>query len=512
MLATWPSSTSELLVSLLPSRTAGASRRDANPDLFLRRDDPTSPYRPIGKATRWGTQGIVESGACLTGRGSEHSDVVITCSLSDIAERPEGVPSRYFYTPRQCRHMLRRAARRGRELPERLRRALERQARLTEYLQIVARRKPTRKSNDEAEALRPARQAKKSPITAATLFTGIGAPEAAMPDWNWLWGAEVDQFAATVLAARFPGSANLGDVTADDFVERAKFHGRPDVLVWGAPCQPFSIAGRRLGLDDPRGNLALVGLKIVREIEPHWFIFENVPGILSSSHGSDFAVFLSAVEDAGYLGAWRVLDSAWFGVPQRRRRVFFVGHRGDWRPPAAVLFQREAMFGHEPPCVDGETSYAGTLMTRSTEQYIPDVGEQGLYAFLQSDDGSGVSFWTADDDSDLGMDAGWAGTLTTRSIQDKMPDHNDRFYGLFQDGDRLRTTHATRMRAPPGVPDRVHRSSVAGRKGPGPPPLPGARQLHGGAGHPVDPRPHRCLRRSWRSTSPRRGSQRRWRR
>src|SRR5205085_6630630 len=99
-------------------------------------------------------------------------------------------------------------------------------------------------------------------------------------------------------------------------------------------------AGERLGLEDPRGDLTLVGLKIVRELAPRWFCYENVLGLLSSSDGSDFGTFLSAVEDAGYVGTWRVLNSRWFGVPQRRRRIFFVGHRGDdWRPPVAVLQQ-----------------------------------------------------------------------------------------------------------------------------------------------------------------------------
>jgi DNA (cytosine-5)-methyltransferase 1 len=462
--ATWPSSPSEMFVDVLLD---GSCRR-TSPDCLLRRED--GRWEPLGrsKARRWGTQGILERGACLTGRGSEHPDVVITCSLSDIAERPDSVPSRYFYTPRQCRHMLRRAARRGKTLPERLRRALERQARVTEYLEIVRRprRRPTRR---EAEVPRPAPLAgNKSHIAAvkaASLFSGIGAPEAAMPDWNWLWGAEIDPFCSAVLAERLPNCANLGDVTADGFVERAKPHGRPDVVVFGSPCQAFSIAGRRLGMDDPRGNLALVALRIVREIAPRWFVFENVPGLLSStsdgSDVSDFGAFLAAVEDAGYLGAWRVLDARWFGVPQHRRRIFLVAHRGeDWRPPVAVLLQRESMFAHAPPRIDAaapgsgemgrEGCHARALMTRSAIQYMPDVG--GLYAFLQSDDDS-VSFWTAADDPDLGTDDGRAGTLTTRSIQDKMSDHNDRFYGLFQDGDRLRRPTPRECERLQGFPD-----------------------------------------------------------
>jgi hypothetical protein len=108
-------------------------------------------------------------------------------------------------------------------------------------------------------------------MTAATLFSGIGAPEMAMPEWRWLWHAEIEKFPAAVMRERHPASVNLGDVTAEDFVERAIAIGRPDVLVFGSPCQSYSVAGKRLGLDDPRGNLALVALGIAARLEPTLF-------------------------------------------------------------------------------------------------------------------------------------------------------------------------------------------------------------------------------------------------
>ena len=98
-------------------------------------------------------------------------------------------------------------------------------------------------------------------MNAATLFSGIGAPETAMPHWQWAWHAEIEKFPAAVLATRHPESTNLGDVSADDFADRAGAIARPDVLVFGSPCQSFSVAGKRLGLDDPRGNLALVRIR-----------------------------------------------------------------------------------------------------------------------------------------------------------------------------------------------------------------------------------------------------------
>ena len=183
----------------------------------------------------------------------------------------------------------------------------------------------------------------------ATLFSGIGAPEIAAPAIDWVWHAEIDLFPSAVMAHHH-GTPNLGDVTADDFIERAKQHGPIDILVAGSPCQSFSVAGKRLGLDDPRGNLALVTLGICRQLKPRWLVFENVPGLLTSGKGDDFAAFLDQMEKCGYSGGWRVLDAQYAGVAQRRRRVFVVGHLGDdWRPPAAVLFEPESLRWDTPP-------------------------------------------------------------------------------------------------------------------------------------------------------------------
>jgi DNA (cytosine-5)-methyltransferase 1 len=143
-------------------------------------------------------------------------------------------------------------------------------------------------------------------MKAATLFTGIGAPETAMPEWEWMWGAEINPFAGAVMAARHPRVRNLGDVNAyglsvSKFIERARRFDRPDIVVWGSPCVSFShAAGRRLGLKDRRGDLALVGLAIIGALKPQYFVFENVPGLLSSNGGRDFGAFLGQVEKFGY--------------------------------------------------------------------------------------------------------------------------------------------------------------------------------------------------------------------
>jgi len=122
-----------------------------------------------------------------------------------------------------------------------------------------------------------------------------------------------------------------------------------DILVGGTPCQSFSVAGLRKGLDDPRGNLALVYLGIADKARPRWIVWENVPGVLSSNEGRDFGAFLGGLAELGYGFAYRVLEAQYFGVPQRRRRVFVVGYLGDWRPAAKVLFEFHSLQGHNPP-------------------------------------------------------------------------------------------------------------------------------------------------------------------
>src|SRR5678816_3428103 len=103
-----------------------------------------------------------------------------------------------------------------------------------------------------------------------TLFSGIGAPEAAMPWIDWRWCAEIDPFACAVLTHHYPQTRNLGDVNEID----AGTIEPVDLVVFGSPCQSWSVAGNRLGLDDPRGNLALVALRLINCIRPRWMVFE----------------------------------------------------------------------------------------------------------------------------------------------------------------------------------------------------------------------------------------------
>jgi DNA (cytosine-5)-methyltransferase 1 len=204
----------------------------------------------------------------------------------------------------------------------------------------------------------------------ASVCSGIEAATVAWEPLGWkpVWLSQFDpehnykrgiDFPSQVLQHHYPHVPNLGDMTKireNDTYKGSEF----DLLVGGTPCQAFSIAGLRAGLGDERSNLALEYIRILGEKQPRWFVWENVPGVLSSNGGADFACILSGFtgrditaqkfEKAGviegdfYSIAWRVLDSQHFGVPQRRRRVFVVGHLGkDWRPPVAVLFERESL-------------------------------------------------------------------------------------------------------------------------------------------------------------------------
>ena len=180
--------------------------------------------------------------------------------------------------------------------------------------------------------------------------------------WKPQWFSEIEKFPSAVLAHHYPDVPNLGDMTK--FKEWP--NDRPiDVLVGGTPCQSFSVAGLRKGLGDPRGNLMLTYLAIAERYRPRWLVWENVPGVLSSNGGRDFGTFLGALGQIGYGFAYRVLDAQFYGVPQRRRRVFVVGYLGDWRRAAAVLFERHSLQGHPAPSRKARQETAGTVTTRA---------------------------------------------------------------------------------------------------------------------------------------------------
>ena len=181
-----------------------------------------------------------------------------------------------------------------------------------------------------------------------SVCSGIEAATVAWHSLGWKAAgfAEIEKFPSAVLKERFPDVTNYGDMTKFKEWENV---GTVDLLVGGTPCQSFSVAGLRKGLADPRGNLMLTFGAIAHHFKARWVVWENVPGVLSSNKGRDFGTFLGMLAELGYGFAYRVLDAQFFGVPQRRRRVFVVGCLGSWLNAAKVLFDSESLSGNPPP-------------------------------------------------------------------------------------------------------------------------------------------------------------------
>ena len=219
------------------------------------------------------------------------------------------------------------------------------------------------------------------PLKYISLFSGIEAATVAWRPLGWepIAFAEIDPFPKAVLAHHYPGVPDLGDMTKVDW---RKYRGTVDLVCGGSPCQAFSIAGLRKALDDPRGQLMLEYLRACHEIGPEWIVWENVPGVLSADGGRAFGSLLAGVAELWPDGgaAWRVLDAQFFGVAQRRRRVFFVVNTRDWRRAAPVLFERESLRWDYPSGREKREALTGGL-----------AGGTGTPTWCAADSGAGMS-------------------------------------------------------------------------------------------------------------------------
>lgn len=177
-----------------------------------------------------------------------------------------------------------------------------------------------------------------------SIFSGVEAATLAWEPLGWepMAFSEIEPFPCAVLAERWPDVPNLGDITKVDW--KNEIHGAVDLVVGGSPCQSFSVAGKREGLKGASG-LMFEYIRCVQELRPSWFLWENVPGALTSENGDAFGQLLSEMDELGYSLAWRVLDAQFFGVAQRRRRLFLVGHLGA-ESPAEVLFEPDCLSGN----------------------------------------------------------------------------------------------------------------------------------------------------------------------
>ena len=216
----------------------------------------------------------------------------------------------------------------------------------------------------------------KCDLTYATVCSGIECMSAAVAPlggWRPVFFSEIEPFPCALLKHRYPTVPNLGDMTkikaekigeekwritnGTDAVELA---GRLGCLAGGTPCQDVSVAGKRAGMAEgsgTRSSLAFHFARLCRELQPRWVLWENVPGVLTSNGGRDFAHFVRSIGECGYSVVYRVLDAQYVrvvglprGVPQRRRRCWLVGHLGDdWRTPTEVLFEPQGVRGDSPP-------------------------------------------------------------------------------------------------------------------------------------------------------------------
>lgn len=233
-------------------------------------------------------------------------------------------------------------------------------------------------------------------ITYGSICSGIEAATVALHPLGWRaeWFAEIEPFPSAVLAYRWPEVSNLGDMTKLARQVLAGSIAAPEVLVGGTPCQAFSVAGMRAGLADPRGALTIKYVELADAVdhvrtargEPECIVvWENVPGVLSDK-GNAFGCFLGALvgesdalqpsggkwTDAGCVygprrtAAWRVLDAQYFGLAQRRRRVFVVASARAGFDPAAVLFEREGVRRDTAPSRGEGQDVAGTISSRTT--------------------------------------------------------------------------------------------------------------------------------------------------
>ena len=242
-------------------------------------------------------------------------------------------------------------------------------------------------------------------VTYGSVCSGIEAASVAWEPLGWraAWLSEIDVFPSAVLAHRFPAVMNLGDMTKIPELVASGDVSAPDVLVGGTPCQAFSVAGMRAGLRDPRGQLTIKFVEIADAIDdvrrcrdelPAIIVWENVPGVLSDK-GNAFGCFLGALagedcelqpaggkwSNAGCVFgparaiAWRVLDSQYFGVAQRRRRVFVVASARTGFDPSAILFEFDGMRRDTPPSRGAGEETAGTLASRTGAGGFPGTDE-----------------------------------------------------------------------------------------------------------------------------------------
>ena len=203
-------------------------------------------------------------------------------------------------------------------------------------------------------------------LTGVSLFAGVGGFDLAMErnGVKVVATVEIDKKCNEVLAKQFPNAKQFTDVktvTGKELID-VGFNPANGIITGGFPCQDLSVAGKRAGLAGERSGLFWEIRRLVEETQTEWFILENVPGLLSSNGGKDFGIVLGEMADLGYSIGWRVLDAQYFGVPQRRRRVFIVGnHSGNPERILKVLFERKGVRRNTTQSQQARQEFAGSI-------------------------------------------------------------------------------------------------------------------------------------------------------
>lgn len=287
----------------------------------------------------------------------------------------------------------------------------------------------------------------KEKLRVGSTFSGVGGADIGLEraGFELAWTCEYDEWKRSILKAHWPSVTHYEDIR--DLSEPPSV----DLLVGGFPCQDLSVAGKRRGFDGERSILAFEFLRIAESLRPRWLLLENVPGLLSSNHGRDLARLLDEVGTIGYGWAYRILDARYFGVPQRRRRVFIVARRADpeldtraaaeralralWEgssgdptpgwPPRAILTTRAG------DCAEGggivgthgnaESSVTGTLTRMYSEQSGQDyIGGAGV---LTSSAYRKAKRAASDQDDETWTNDGIANTLNAFDAGDTRTTH-----------------------------------------------------------------------------------------
>lgn len=202
-------------------------------------------------------------------------------------------------------------------------------------------------------------QIKPTQPTVGSLFAGIGGFDLGFEQAGFKteWQVEIDPVCREVLADRFPHAQQFEDVRT---VLPELWH--TDVIIGGFPCQDVSTAGKRRGLHGKRTGLFFDAMRIVATLKPRWLVLENVVGLINSNHGRDLQTVIETLAQCGYVGFWRVLDSRYFGVPTKRRRVFIVAGFGQ-QPPLDFMGDAGAV-GCRDSKVQSDTQWSNPFPTQ----------------------------------------------------------------------------------------------------------------------------------------------------